>query len=428
MKTRKIQIALYEVDKEIRNEKYKKLRDIRYNCWKCANEIYRSLYINQQINNDLKDIGKNKEEAGAIIKSLYNSKTFQNIAYNITKKYDEKIPSVIRASLAQNIRLHYDADKKDILCGNRQLRFYKREKFNIYFNIGHGKENFFKVSEDKKDIIFNLTKEFQFILLFGQDRSNNKIIVKRIMEGEYALSDSNIQFKDNKLFLNLCYNQPEVSNILDSNLSVGVDLGISNLAYCALSEGYDRLAIPGKYASDHRQIIQKQYREIQKSLITSKGGRGRKRKLKPLERFHEKEKNFMQTINHGVSREIIKFALKNKAGVIKLEDLSREQFEKYNGEQDESTLWINRNWTYYQLQKMIEYKAKEQGIQIIYVDPTNTSKMCSKCSNVFTDLKLSDRDWICPICGEKHNRDYNAAINIAHSVSLSEKKNKKLIK
>lgn len=428
MKTRKIQIAIVEEDAKLKNEKYKKLRDITYNCWKCANEIYRSLYINQQISNDLKELGTDKEEAGKIIKSLYNSKSFQNIAYNITKRYDDKIPSIIRAALAQSVRLHYDADKKDVACGNRQLRFYKRENFNIYFNIGSGKEDFFKVSDNEKDIYFNLIKDLQFVLLFGVDKSNNRVIVKRIMSGEYKLCDSNLQFKGSKLFLNLCYDQPEIVNKLDDSISVGVDLGISNLAYCALNEGYARLALSGKYASEHRQIIQKQYKEIQRSLVTSKGGKGRNKKLRPLNRYHEKEKNFMQTINHGISREIIKFALKYSAGVIKMEDLSREQFEKYDKgeEKNPSAIWINRNWTYYQLQKMVEYKAKEQGIKVIYVDPTNTSKMCNKCGHIHADLKLSDREWICPNCNEKHIRDYNAAVNIAKSIKLSEKKNKKL--
>ncbi|MCB1713461.1 MAG: transposase, partial [Candidatus Riesia sp.] len=41
-----------------------------------------------------------------------------------------------------------------------------------------------------------------------------------------------------------------------------------------------------------------------------------------------------------------------------------------------------------------------------------SSKLCSSCGYKKVDLKLSDREWICPECGVEHNRDLNAAINI----------------
>ena len=39
-------------------------------------------------------------------------------------------------------------------------------------------------------------------------------------------------------------------------------------------------------------------------------------------------------------------------------------------------------------------------------------KTCSKCGWINNNLTLKDRQWICPKCGEKHDRDFNAAINI----------------
>lgn len=46
----------------------------------------------------------------------------------------------------------------------------------------------------------------------------------------------------------------------------------------------------------------------------------------------------------------------------------------------------------------------------IWFEPS--SKTCSKCGSINKDLTLKDREWICPKCNEKHDRDINAAKNI----------------
>lgn len=63
--------------------------------------------------------------------------------------------------------------------------------------------------------------------------------------------------------------------------------------------------------------------------------------------------------------------------------------------------------------KALEDRCNNYGIKIIKVDRYYaSSKTCNKCNYKKKDLKLSDRIFICPNCGLKINRDYNAAINI----------------
>ena len=68
---------------------------------------------------------------------------------------------------------------------------------------------------------------------------------------------------------------------------------------------------------------------------------------------------------------------------------------------------------------LLEERATKRGIEIIYADKWYaSSKTCSKCGNIKNDLKLSDRVFVCPTCGFKIDRDYNAAINLNNYIKM----------
>ncbi len=57
--------------------------------------------------------------------------------------------------------------------------------------------------------------------------------------------------------------------------------------------------------------------------------------------------------------------------------------------------------------QMIAYKGHLEK-----VNPKNTSKTCHVCGYVNPAVKVGINYWKCPICGESHDRDINAALNI----------------
>ena len=67
-------------------------------------------------------------------------------------------------------------------------------------------------------------------------------------------------------------------------------------------------------------------------------------------------------------------------------------------------------WSYAQLDTFIKYKASLLGIPIYYVNPRNTSKMCSRCGTINIP---NGKSYKCSACGHFDHRDANAAFNIA---------------
>ena len=61
----------------------------------------------------------------------------------------------------------------------------------------------------------------------------------------------------------------------------------------------------------------------------------------------------------------------------------------------------------------LKYKMRDRGKYLVKIDRFfPSSKRCHECGHVKSDLALSDREWVCPECGTKHERDRNAALNI----------------
>ena len=67
-----------------------------------------------------------------------------------------------------------------------------------------------------------------------------------------------------------------------------------------------------------------------------------------------------------------------------------------------------------EFKRQLQYKAEWYGKEFIVIDRYfASSQTCSHCQNKWSGTKkLIIRTWVCPICGTRHDRDINAAINI----------------
>ncbi len=73
-----------------------------------------------------------------------------------------------------------------------------------------------------------------------------------------------------------------------------------------------------------------------------------------------------------------------------------------------------------QFRAFLGYKAERYGRELAVVDRWYpSSKTCSACGHLLASLSLGTRSWVCPGCGVLHQRDINAAKNIASAAGLA---------
>lgn len=356
----------------------------------------------------------------------------QNSTYQlVSKEFKQYIPSDILANLNQKIQENYNNNQKKIESGERALSTYKKG-MEIPFSIRENKR--LKLFIKEEGIYLKWFKEILFRLEFGKDASNNRCIVERLIESDrqqknkgedYVANNSSIKLvkygKSTRIFLLLSIDIPAKKQVLDKDVVLGVDLGIKCPLYLAINKNDNFKMQIGDIEHFHNQrtMFQKRFKSLQK-LMCTQGGHGRKKKLESLEKLKEKERNWVHTQNHVYSREVIKQALKHNAGTIHMESLKDFGKGKEGYVKDEYK-YLLRYWSYYELQSMIEYKAKLEGIEVKYIDPAYTSQTCSYCGERGERKKQEEfvcTNPQCKRCGEKINADFNAARNIAMSKKI----------
>lgn len=68
---------------------------------------------------------------------------------------------------------------------------------------------------------------------------------------------------------------------------------------------------------------------------------------------------------------------------------------------------------FYEFRVKLTNKCKQNGIELRLVDRWYpSSKRCSCCGNIKKDLRLSDRIYICNVCGLVIDRDLQASMNL----------------
>ncbi len=122
------------------------------------------------------------------------------------------------------------------------------------------------------------------------------------------------------------------------------------------------------------------------------------------------ERNRVHWILHNVSKNIVRHARGHNIAIA-MENIKgiRKLYRKGNGQGNHYRGRMN-SWSYYELQRQIEYKALWEGIPVVYVNARGTSAKCSRCGDrMFPE---ENRMLRCASCKLSIDRDVNAARNI----------------
>ena len=192
-------------------------------------------------------------------------------------------------------------------------------------------------------------------------------------------------------------NKPQVSKTkICEETAVGVDLGIKD--YAILSDGtkYSNPKFLEK-EQNHLAVLQQRFAKTQKG-----SKRHEKMRLK-VAKLHRKIRNKRVDYLHKLSTDIVQ-----RFDTICLEDLNITGMT-----QNHNLAMAISSVAWNEFIRQLKYKSEWYGKNVVLIGRFEpSSKKCSVCGYVNKELTLNDREWICPQCGEHHDRDINAAINI----------------
>lgn len=185
--------------------------------------------------------------------------------------------------------------------------------------------------------------------------------------------------------------------------NVGVDVNERNVTWA------DSTGLIEREDTSEVAEIKARYREV-RAKIGWKTRQDNRTSQRLYAKYGRREKNRTVQAIHIVSKKIVQQAKQKQFGIV-LEKLKgiRKLYRKGNG-QGTSYRGRMNSWTFHEIQRQIEYKARWEGIPVTYVNPRGTSSKCPSCGSPL--IELEGRKLMCPSCKQTGDRDVIASRNI----------------
>ena len=213
-------------------------------------------------------------------------------------------------------------------------------------------------------------------------------------------------------YLSFGFEHNENQVVLNEDLSIGIDLGIKDLAIVNVLDKPIKNINKTKKVKKLKKRLKRLQRQVSRKYEANKCNNKFVKtnniiKLeKQIKLLHRKLSNIRNNHIHQATNKIVKLYPYrvvmedlNISGMMKNRYLSKAIQEQ----------------CLYEFIRQMKYKCKFNGIEFIQVDRFfPSSKKCSCCGEVKPNIKLKDRVYKCEYCGFEIDRDKNASINLGN--------------
>ncbi|PRX32592.1 putative transposase [Orenia metallireducens] len=289
-------------------------------------------------------------------------------------------------------------------------------------------QNFFKGKANKPKFKTKRKSKKSFYVRYDAVYfKNSKVNMEKIGKVEYSTNydipdldkyiNPRCYFDGKYWYLTLGFEHGENQVKLSKDLSVGIDLGIKELAVVScLKKPIKNINKSSKIRKLKKKLKRLQKQVSRKYEMNKQGNEFVKTKNiikleKQIKLVYRKLANIRLNYIHQATNKIVKL----KPYRVVMEDINITGMMK-----NKHLSKAIQEQKLYEFIRQMKYKCEFNGIEFIQVDRFYpSSKTCSECGSVKKDLKLSDRVYKCSKCGLEIDRDKNASINLANYEELA---------
>lgn len=211
------------------------------------------------------------------------------------------------------------------------------------------------------------------------------------------------QDKRGRWYVNIAFESKKIGIQRKDNQEIGIDIGIKTLATCSNGEKIDRPNLRKSALLKIRRVKKCQY-YAQKNQSKAKKFLSLP-KSKQERNLHIKIANTRQDYLHKESTKLVKKCALIVVGNVPCKLMNRSK----------NLAGISHDSGIGMFKAMLKFKAVRAASTYKEISERNSTRTCSKCSEVLPRIELGVRIWTCERCYTIHDRDVNASINILNA-------------